>query len=196
LLDDVFLVAALVGKQHHLGTGQRAIIGNVEEVPDLLEEAGLAFLDTEILAHDYHAIGLLAMSGPIVELGHLLALEADVFVLALWNDLPFDIGGALARLSLDRVGSGPLQGLPGADRQLLGAFDQVGVSIVAQHATDPLVPFVQVLGERKVGVAAQPNFFEDITDQIDGPINPGGCLGRGRGVARAGVLASETTSGA
>src|SRR5205814_9886304 len=46
LFDDVFLVAAVVGQRHHLLDGQVQVGGDVEEVPDLVEEglfaAGLA----------------------------------------------------------------------------------------------------------------------------------------------------------
>jgi len=43
-------VAALVGFAHHLIVAQRPIVGDVEEVANLVEELGLAFLNDEVLA--------------------------------------------------------------------------------------------------------------------------------------------------
>ena len=120
------------------------------------------------------------MSGPIVELGHLLAFETDVLVAALPDDLLFDIFRPPPRFGLDLVAGRPLQPVARrCRRQCLGPLDQVGVGVVAEDEAHPLVPAVEVLGLGEVGVAAQPDFFEAVCHRIDGPVNPGRRLAGG-----------------
>ena len=96
LCDQVFLIAAVVGREHHILGGQLAIIGDVEEVAILLEQPHLALVDPQALAEDDHAIGLLAGNGTIVEFGDHLFEQVDRLEAALFDDLRLDPFGLLA----------------------------------------------------------------------------------------------------
>ena len=60
LIDQILLVAAIVRQEGHVGRRGLVIIGEIEEVPDLIEQAPIALLDRDILANDDHPVRLRA----------------------------------------------------------------------------------------------------------------------------------------
>ena len=110
LLDDVFLVAAVVGAGHDLGGGQVGAGGDVEEVADLVDEGLLAAGLADVLAQRDDAVGSAAFAGLVGELGDILVVEFEVEIAAFGDDAPLVVGFASAPrpaawLGRRRVGS-------------------------------------------------------------------------------------------
>ena len=72
LLDQVFLIAALVRLEHDLSRCHRAIVGDVEEIADLVEQGELAALDGEVFAQGNDTVGPFAPARAMFELDQLL----------------------------------------------------------------------------------------------------------------------------
>src|SRR3972149_3267046 len=69
LLNEVFLVASIITEPHQFRRTQIGDVGNIEKVPNIIEEPYLAFLHRKALAQDNDPIGSLAFCRSIVELG-------------------------------------------------------------------------------------------------------------------------------
>src|SRR5207247_8919394 len=117
LLDDVLLVAALVGEvDGFLGGGRgREVRQHVAVAPELEELALLMLFDP--LAADHQAIGRLAGMGTVGDLGNPLAPEAQDALASLTGEATTQIRPPLAalrgRMRTVRPLRGPAIGLPG-----------------------------------------------------------------------------------
>ena len=96
--NQVLLVAAVVRLEDHPLRFDFPVIGDVEEVADLIEQPLLALLVRDVLAEDDHAVGPTAGRWLIIELGVLLALEPEDFVFPLADDPPLDVGRLPSRI--------------------------------------------------------------------------------------------------
>ncbi len=74
LLDQILLVAALVGRPHDACPSLRTVVRDIEEVKHLIEQDQLAALDRQILAHHDDAVAAPTLPGSVVKLGHLFRL--------------------------------------------------------------------------------------------------------------------------
>ncbi len=95
------MVAALVRLKDDLSRRHRAVVGDVEEVANLVEESELAAFDRDVLPQRDDTVGALALAGLIVEFHHLLGVELEVLVAALFDDALLDVLGPEARLGFD-----------------------------------------------------------------------------------------------
>jgi hypothetical protein len=75
----------------------RAIVGDVEEVEDFVEQPHFALLVRDVLADHRHAIRLPAFRRAIIELGQLFALQAERLELALAHHPLLDVFGLRPR---------------------------------------------------------------------------------------------------
>ena len=180
LTDDVFLVAAIVGKKDHFSHRHLPIVGDVEEVPDLIKQPVLPLFDREVLPNHNHAIGFLTVSGTIVKLGDLLALQADVLEFSLLDYLFFDVFRTAPFFALDLITRRPLERFPLSLRQGIGHPDQVRLGVITKDKTNPLVPAIEVSRQREIRVAPKPDLRKHRRHQIDCPVHPlGRSVGRG-----------------
>src|SRR5512144_2249438 len=124
LTDDVFLVAAVIGEENDFLHGHIPVVGDVEEIPDVIEQPNLALFDGEVFPNHYHPVGLAAVSGTIIELGDLLAFQADVLELSFLDHLLLNIFRTAPFLSLDLVACRPLERLPAGFRQGIGELNE------------------------------------------------------------------------
>ncbi len=91
MLDEVFLVGALVGEQDESPCRLALVVRDVEEVPDIGNQGGLAALDRQVLTlHDY-AVALATHPGAVLKLRDMLRLQSDVLIAALLDDGLFDV---------------------------------------------------------------------------------------------------------
>ena len=86
LLDQVFLIAALVGMADdppccHLALG---CIGDVEEVPNLRDQELLAFFNPQCLFECDDSVGLFALGWLKGKLSIVLILKGDVPIFSSW----------------------------------------------------------------------------------------------------------------
>ena len=89
LLDDVLLVATLVGTPNHL-IGAQIITGrDIEEIADFVEQYLLALHLADVLAQHYHPVVPVALARTVGELGNLFVVEPEVQVLSLYDDTLF-----------------------------------------------------------------------------------------------------------
>jgi len=93
LRDQILLVAAVVGRKDDLLGGSLALVGDVEEVANLVEQRQLAFFFRDVLAHHHHPVGLVAGRRPVVELGHVFGLQAERLKATLFDDGLLDVAG-------------------------------------------------------------------------------------------------------
>src|SRR6266446_4276418 len=157
LLDQVFLMATVVGREDDLLGLAHPIVADVKEVTDLVEQPQLTLFLGDILADHDHAIVTRAGSGTISELGHLFVLQPQRFVAALTHNLVLDIVGALPWGGHRLVLGWTLEFLPAALGQSAGLVLEVVLGIVAENEANTcvVVPAVQVFGLREIGVAAE-----------------------------------------
>ena len=80
----------------------------------------------------------MAGGGLIVELGDLLALQFQVFVLTAADDLAFDVVGPGTRLGLHRVPCRSSQSLPHGFVKILGPLNEILLRVVAE--LEPHIP--------------------------------------------------------
>ncbi len=146
----------VVAREHDLCRGALPVIGDVEEVADLVEQACLALLMADVLAHDDHAVGLLAFGRPVVELGHFLTLQIQHVKFPLPHDRLLDVRRTTAGLCLDLIPGRPLELLPAAFLQVFGQFLQIQRGLVTEMERDPIcIPTVQVSRLAELRVASQ-----------------------------------------
>ena len=91
-LEQVLLVATIVGTEHDLAGCHLPVIGNVDDVPNVVEQNLLAFLDRQVLANHHHAVRRLARSGLVGKLRHVFRLQTDVLEPPLDDDSFLDVG--------------------------------------------------------------------------------------------------------
>src|SRR6266568_1456854 len=101
LRDQILLIATSPCFLHDLIVGHGPIVGDVEEVADLVEQDVLALLDRKVLAQGYDPIGFAALDRLVLEVEHLFALWPDHLVLPLPDDPLFHILRTRARASQD-----------------------------------------------------------------------------------------------
>ena len=87
LRDQVLLIAAVIRLENNVGGRKVAVVGDVEEIPDIVEQHGLTSLDREILAEYYHAVVGVAGVGPVRKLRDVLRAKPNVFIAAVANKL-------------------------------------------------------------------------------------------------------------
>src|SRR5207244_7442252 len=101
LRDQILLLATSPCVLHHLIVGHGPIVGDVEEVADLVEQDVLAPLDRKVLAQGYDPIGFAALDRLVLEVEHLFAIRPDHLVLPLPDDPLFHITMTRAWTSQD-----------------------------------------------------------------------------------------------
>ena len=188
LLDQVLLVAAFVGLVHNHRPRGGPVVGDIEEVADFVEQSLLALRHRQVLAQHHDPIGLATLGRAILELGHLLGLQAHVLVPTLSNDSLFDVLGTLTWFGANFILGRPVQGLPKALRQAVGEGDQIGHGVDPEDKTHlgSVVPAIQVLRLAEVRVAPQPNLPKaGGPTQVDRPVEI-----RGRGLTARAVAAT------
>ena len=97
LLQQVFLMATIIGREHDFMGGAGPVVGDVEQVANLIVQHDLAFFLGDVFADYDHAISLLASVWPIGELGHFFALQAQGFETTFANDLVLDVDGPVTQ---------------------------------------------------------------------------------------------------
>ena len=109
-------MAALVGIKDDLRIRHLPVIGDIEEVTNLIKEHLVALFDRNVLTQDHHAIGLSAQGRSVVKFSHMFTLQLKVLKLPGLDDLGFDIERFLSSLGLDRILGFTFQALPGRFR--------------------------------------------------------------------------------
>lgn len=142
------------------------VIGDGEEVPDIVEEHVVAALDAQVLAQQDDAIRSRARGWLVVELREIFGLELDVFVALFDDELLFVAWWTLSPLVLfdERPFGPPLQLAVGVRVEAVGAALQWLVGVVAEDESDAVVgPAVSVPGLRKIGIATEQDVGESAT---------------------------------
>src|SRR5258708_5417850 len=106
-------MAPLHCEMHHLFGGHTRVIGDVEEVADVVEQMLFPFLHREILTHDHDTVSFAALAGPIGELGDLLTDQAGILIAPLAYDAFLDVDRPLPGWPDACVTRPPLHLLPG-----------------------------------------------------------------------------------
>src|SRR5208283_2553456 len=155
-------MTAIVGREDNLVGLADPIVGDIEQITDLIVQAQLPFFLGDVLADHDHAILLLTGVWAIGELGHLLALQAQDLEATLAHDLVLDVVGPVTQAGHGLVTGWALQLLPGPIRQLLGPCHEIGFVVIAEDERDsPIgIPAIKVFGLREVGIAAQAHALE------------------------------------
>src|SRR5580698_148896 len=153
--DQVFLVAAIVGREHNLFGRHRAVVGNVKQVSIFLEQPILSLLDLDELADDDHPIARLAGVRFVVELRNHLFDQANVLVPTLSDDLLFDSLGFFTRIGFDLILWRPFQKAVCLGRELVGSVLETVGRLVPEDEADVTrsVPAIQMLGLSELGVS-------------------------------------------
>ncbi|MDP7572911.1 MAG: hypothetical protein QF391_15020, partial [Myxococcota bacterium] len=172
LLDQVLLVAAVVGFEDHLCGGEAPVVGDVEEVAYLVEESLLATLNRQVLSQNHDAVGPVAGGGAVVELRQVLGAQPNILVPLGANDLLLDAlraGATLVLLDKGALGAA-LQFLVVGVGKIASLRREVLPRIVAEDKADPLLgPAVEVLGLGEVCVASEQDVDKaGATAQSDG----------------------------
>ena len=162
LRDQVLLIAAVVGDEHDLFTRTRPVVGDVEEVPVLVEKLEFAFHHVDLLTQRDQAIDAIAPAGPVFELGHVLPLQHEVLVLLPDHHLLFDVVGPGAWPGLGVIPRRAFEPFPRGVIERLGPRDQGPPGVAAEDERDlvGVVPRVQLPGLSEVGVAAKQDRLE------------------------------------
>src|SRR5881409_3123411 len=142
LPNHVLLVAAIIGEEHNFFLCHLAVIRNVEEVPDLVEQPLFPLFYSQVLAHHHHPVSLLAVRRLIIEFGNIFASQKDILVFTLSDDLLLHIVRMRAFFRLNCVSRRPIEPLPGGLWQLISELNQVWLCIVSEDETDPFAPAV------------------------------------------------------
>ena len=101
LRDQVLLIAALIRLEDHFGWRHRAVVRDVEEIANLVEERELAPLNSDVLAERDDAVGPLALAGFVVEFDEFFGVESKVFVGTFLNDTLLHVVWTASGLGLD-----------------------------------------------------------------------------------------------
>ncbi len=96
-------MAALVGIKDDLLVRHLPVIGDIEEVTNLIKEHLSTLLDRNILTQDHHAIGLSAECRLVVKFSYMFAMQLKGLKLPGFDDLGFDVERFLSGLGLDRI---------------------------------------------------------------------------------------------
>src|SRR5262249_18719799 len=107
---EILLIAALIRREHDLLRRRLPIIGDEEEVPDLVEQPHLPLLARDVLAEHDHAIVLATLQGTVAELEDVLRLQTQCLVPTRTHDRVLDVVGTPPWL-IARAPR-PLQGSP------------------------------------------------------------------------------------
>jgi hypothetical protein len=117
LTDDVFLVAAVIGEQNYFLRSHLAVVGDIEKIPNILEQPSLSPFDRKVFPNHNHPVGLLAVGRTIVEFGDMFAFQPNFVELSFFNYLFLNIFWSPPLFSLHVVAQRPLQPLPAPLRQ-------------------------------------------------------------------------------
>src|SRR5262249_46116333 len=110
LRNEILLITALIRREHDLRRRPLPVIGDEEEVPDLVEQPRLPLLARDVLAEHDHAIVLATLQGTVAELGELFRLQTQRLVPTRTHDRVLDVFGPPPQL-IARAPR-PLQGSP------------------------------------------------------------------------------------
>src|SRR6202789_3255334 len=169
--DQVFLVAAIVGREHNLLGRHGAVVGNVKQVSIFLEQPTLSLLDFDKLADDDHPIARLAGVRFVVELRDHLLDQANVLVPTLSDDLLFESLGFFTRSRFDLISWPPFQNAVCMGRQLVRSVLEAIGRLVTEDEADVTrrVPAIQMLGLRELGVTAHQDLAKArLSTKLDG----------------------------
>jgi hypothetical protein len=172
LTDDVLLVAAVIGEENNLLGSHLMVVRYIKEVPHIIEQSVLALFDSEIFPNDDHPIRFAAMGGAVIEFSDLFASEADVFELSFFDHPLLNVFRTLPLFGFNLVARRPLERLPEALGQGIGHLDEVSLGIITKDESRPLVPAVEVVSEREIGVAPEPYLLKHRRCEFYGPIHP------------------------
>jgi hypothetical protein len=186
LLQQIFLIAAVVGRKVDLLGWRFLVIRDIEETPRIVEELLLPATDFQILSHHDDAIGPATLGRLVRKLGHVFLHQVDVFEFPLAHDLLLDVFRTAARTRFHGVFSRSFQLLPGVFWQVFHDFIKIRHGIDAEdklHVAG-VVRAVQMRRLREIGVAAEEFILETRpAAEGDGPIE------LNRGVFVAGAVA-------
>ena len=157
LSDQVFLVAAIVGREHNLFGRHLAVVGNVEQVAVFLEQSHLSLVDPDELADDDHPIALLAGVRLVVELRDHLLDQANRLEPSLSDDLRSEPLGFFSGSGLDLILHRSSQNAVCLGWELVGSVLEGSVSLEPEDEADVTrgVPAIQMLGLSELGVSPQ-----------------------------------------
>ena len=205
LLDDVLLIAALVGAGDDLLGGHVRACRDIEEITAFVEQDKVALHFADVLAQNHDAIPTFTARGLVVELGHLFVVQHQVGVGPLVDDALFLVG--LIALPL-LVGHGvitgfALQGLPLCLVEGLGTGTHRRVGVHPEDEVDAFGPAIKMSSQEKVGVATHTDALGVGLHQVDGRVDPLCRTGVAGHIPRSSltrkstsfVLESEITSG-
>ena len=159
--DQVLLVAAVVGLEHDVFRVDCPIVGDVEEVANLVEQPSLAFLVSDVLAKHNHPIRLLTFAGLILELGVVLVLQPEHLELAAADDPLLHVHRPLPRIGFDFVAWRSQKLPPGRFWQAVRDFLQIRHGLEAEvegHAV--AVPRIEFFGLAEGRIAAEHDLAE------------------------------------
>src|SRR5579864_4924067 len=88
---DVFLIAPPVGTEDNLLRRALPVVGDVEEIADLVEQPRLPLLSRDVLAEDDHAVVPAALRRTVAELGDVLGAQAQCLEGAPADDRVLDV---------------------------------------------------------------------------------------------------------
>ena len=175
LLDDVLLIAALVGTGDDLGGAYVRACRDIEEITAFVEQDKVALHFADVLAQDHDAIHTFTARRLVVELGHVFVVEDQVGVGPLVDDALFLVG--LVALPL-LVGHGvitgfALQGLPLCLVEGLSTGTHRRVGVHPEDEVDAFGPAIKMSGQGKVGVATYTEALGVGLHQRQGRVDPG-----------------------
>ena len=90
LLDEILLLVTSVTLKYDFRLRRSAIVGDVEQKSLLFKEKFLALDFIDRFANNGHPIRPIAGRQLVIELGHVFALQHEIFVLAVDDDILFD----------------------------------------------------------------------------------------------------------
>src|SRR5271157_431676 len=167
LTDDVFLIAAVIGEENNLLRGPLSVVGDIEKIPHIVKQPTFPFFDGEVFSNDDHPVRLAAMHGAVIEFRDLFAPQADVFELSFFDHLFLHVFRTLPLFCLNFVARRPLERLPEPLWQGIGHLDEVSLGVITKDESHFLIPAVEVVSEREIGVAPEPYLLENRSDPID-----------------------------
>src|SRR4030042_3269208 len=185
LLNEVFLVAPLIAQPHHFCRTQVGPVGDIEEVPNIIPQLYLAFLNRQTLFEHNDSIGAFALRRLITELRNMLAHQSDVSVSFFNHNLFLKILGPCAPLPAQRFLLPTPQHTPALTIKAISDLYEVSHRIYPKRKTHSLfAPAIKLRSQGKLRITPQTDLFKTLANQPSRPINPFNDTVMGNTVAR------------
>src|SRR5215469_17019129 len=163
LRQSILLITPPVRTEDDLLRRALPVVGDVEEIADLVEQPGLPLLSRDVLPEDDHAVVLATLRRTVAELGDVLGAQAQCLEGAPADDRVLDVvrpPSLPTALRLRRPR--PFQLPPCLRGQILGNRLEVWQRVVSEYKADAavVVPAVEMCTLRERSVPAQQDAAE------------------------------------